>query len=148
MFKVIRLIELEEGWREKPYYCSEGYPTVGYGFKIADKDAPLPEFSLPKTAGDAWLMHNLNELVDHLSKYQWFNKLNDARKAIILSMAYQMGVSGVLKFKNMIKFIEQDDYRNAALEMLDSRWAKQTPQRADRHQLQMQSGGWIEYYNQ
>lgn len=148
MFKVIRLIELEEGWRDKPYYCSEGYPTVGYGFKIADKDAPLPKFCLPKSAGDAWLMHNLNDLVDHLSKYQWFNKLNDARKAIILSMAYQMGISGVLKFKNMIKAIEQDDYRNAALEMLDSRWAKQTPQRADRHQLQMQSGGWIEYYNQ
>lgn len=147
MFKVIRLIELEEGWREKPYRCSEGYPTVGYGFKLGSKECTLPEFTLPKTAGDAWLMHNLNELTDHLSKYQWYNKLNDARKAIILSMAYQMGVSGVLKFKNMIKSIEQDDYRNAALEMLDSRWAKQTPQRADRHQLQMQSGAWIEYYD-
>ena len=41
-----------------------------------------------------------------------------------------MGVSGFSKFKNAIKHLENKDFENAAIEMLDSRWAKQTPNRA------------------
>lgn len=147
MEKLIKLIELEEGWRSEPYYCSENYPTVGYGFKLADKGAPLPKFSLPKVAGDAWLKDNLSVLDAQFSKFAWYTKLKEERKAIVLSMAYQMGYAGVLKFKKMIKAIEQDDFITASNEMLDSRWARQTPKRANRHAMQLQGGYWHQYYS-
>jgi lysozyme len=48
-------------------------------------------------------------------------------------MVFQLGETGVSKFKNMWKALEQDPpaYSVAASEMLDSRWAKQTPNRAN-----------------
>ena len=45
-------------------------------------------------------------------------------------MIFQMGFTGVSKFKNMIKALQNHDYKQASIEMLDSRWAKQTPNRA------------------
>jgi lysozyme len=132
------IIELEEGWRDKPYYCSEGYPTVGYGFKIGEQFAPLPEFTLPRPAGDAWLSCNIRTLRKALGNR--VELLNDARQAIILSMCYQLGVEGCFKFKKMWRAIENDDYEAAAKEMLDSKWAKQTPSRAARHEQVMRTG--------
>ena len=48
-------------------------------------------------------------------------------------MVFQLGKSGVSKFRNMWKALQQDppDYKEAAVQMLDSRWAKQTPNRAN-----------------
>lgn len=40
---IIQLIQIEEGYREKAYYCSEGYPTIGTGHKIGPKGAPLEQ---------------------------------------------------------------------------------------------------------
>jgi lysozyme len=46
-------------------------------------------------------------------------------------MVFQLGVGGVSKFKAMWKALEENDYTTASIEMLDSRWAKQTPTRAE-----------------
>lgn len=132
------IIEQEEGWRPEPYYDHLGYPTVGYGFRLGKKNAPLPEFILPKKAGEAWMQavidHIRSELAEELS---W---LNEARQAIIISMAYQMGVKGVLMFQDMWAAIRKGDWNQAAEDMLDSRWAKQTPARAHRHATVMAHG--------
>ena len=61
-----------------------------------------------------------------------FNDLPSDVKEIILEMTYQLGVTGVLKFKKMWKALEQNDYEEASAQMLDSLWAKQTPARAIR----------------
>lgn len=146
MSKLINLILIEEGFRFEPYYCSEGYPTVGYGFKIGEKGAQLPSFTLPKDAANAWLEYLLDEISFDLSQFEWYANLNDARKAIIISMCYQIGFAGAMQFKNMIKAIEQEDYKTAALEMLDSKWARQTSSRAKRHSDQFSAGEWLTYY--
>jgi lysozyme len=58
--------------------------------------------------------------------------LDSLAKEIIIEMVFQLGETGVSKFKNMIKALEDGpDYQTAAIEMLDSKWAKQTPQRAE-----------------
>ena len=147
MEKLVKLIEVEEGWNPKPYYCSEDYPTVGFGFKIGNKGDDLPCFVLPKAAGDAWLLEILKGLEGQLVERPWYDCMNSARKAIIMSMMYQMGYNGVMKFKNMIKALEDKDYIKASNEMLDSKWAKQTPSRAHRHAIQLQGGSWHHYYN-
>ena len=57
--------------------------------------------------------------------------LDSLAKEIIIEMVFQLGETGVSKFKNMLKALKEGpDYQTAAIEMLDSRWAKQTPNRA------------------
>ena len=138
MMSIREIIETEEGWRDWPYYCSEGYPTVGYGFKIGDRGDPLPTFKLPRAAGDAWLQCLVSELRMQLGNQ--ISGLNEARQAIIISMAFQMGVTGIMGFKNMWAAIERKDWAGATDQMLDSRWARQTPARAHRHAIVMQTG--------
>jgi lysozyme len=139
-----RIIAVEEGWRGRPYYCSENFPTVGFGFRIGDKGAPLPNFRLPLAAGEVWLDELIKELLHnagHLTA-----GLNPVREAVMLSMAYQMGVTGLLGFKNMQSAIDRRAYWEAADHMLDSRWAKQTPARAERHAEMMRTGKLLDYY--
>jgi lysozyme len=61
-----------------------------------------------------------------------WDKLKKSAKLGLLEMSYQLGVSGVMKFKNTIKCLKSGDYENAYREALDSTWAKQTPSRAER----------------
>ena len=134
------ILEVEEGWREKPYLCSEGYPTVGYGFKIGPKGADIRnyQFTLPRKAGESWLDEYIQDLRFEL--HRRLSGLNEARQAIILSMCYQMGIEGCLAFRKMWAAIEDRNFQAAAVEMMDSRWAKQTPNRARRHRDVMSSG--------
>lgn len=158
---IFDLFEKEEGWRDRPYYCSEGYPTVGFGFKIGPKGAPLAHytFTLPRTAGEVWLRCYLDTMCEQITKFTAVNAAlkamaargtgslyADPRCAVLLSMCYQMGVDGVDAFRNTLRFMEQGDYTKAAVNMLASKWAKQTPDRAQRHAKQMQTGQWAPEY--
>ena len=152
MADIISLIDYEEGWRDKPYLCSEGYPTAGYGFKLGPKGAPLSmyQFRLPKAAGAAWLGCLITELTEELESHPRigpaYRACDDCRRAILISMAYQMGIDGLAKWVNTLSAIERRDWGMAASAMLNSLWAKQTPQRAKRHAEQMRSGAWCPLY--
>lgn len=130
-----QLLEIEEGYREKPYYCSMGYPTIGIGTKIGTKGAPLEQycFSVSKRVAYAMLNDELASIRSKLVSYRWYTELNTDRQVVIKSMAYQLGIPGLFKFKNMIKALEVKDYDLASIEALDSLWSKQTPARAQRH---------------
>jgi len=149
---IIDLIHFEEGWRSKPYICTEGYPTCGYGFKIGPKgaDIKLYQLSLPIEAGAAWLSSLLEqkraEMMMDAGISAAMVSCDTARQAVLLSMAYQIGVVGLSGFKNTLKMIAEKRWDEASAGMLDSRWAKQTPVRAKRHALQMQTGVWDKEY--
>ena len=72
----------------------------------------------------------------------WYSRLDDARKAVLLGMAFQMGLSGLMGFRNTLAMVERGDYAGAAGGMLNSLWAKQTPERAQRMAKQMRTGEW------
>lgn len=55
-------------------------------------------------------------------------------------MAYNLGISGLLKFKKMLKTLEEENYPKAAKEMLDSLWAIQVGKRADHLAYLMRHG--------
>ena len=57
-------------------------------------------------------------------------------------MAFQLGIDGLLKFKNTLNLIEAGDYETASKEMLNSLWAKQTPERAKRLSEQIRTCQW------
>lgn len=134
-------IQKEEGWVATPYYCTEGYPTVGFGFKIGNKGDPLPKFRLPKEAGVAWLRSLIAQIDNDLhTTFPWYAKLSDTRKIVLCSMVYQMGLDGFKKFTMTIHYISISDFDKAAKQMLSSKWATQTPERAKRHANKMQIG--------
>jgi lysozyme len=72
----------------------------------------------------------------------WMPRLSEPRQAVLIGMAFQMGIGGLLKFKRTLGSVEDGQYGEAAKEMLDSTWAKQTPARAHRMALQMETGEW------
>jgi len=136
---VEKILMQEEGYRNEPYLCSEGYVTIGFGTKLhKSKGMNTEDFPIKinLVIAEEWLKEDVSKITTVLgksSKANIFAKLNNDRRAIIISMAYQMGVSGVLKFNNMWKALEKEDYIAARSEALDSLWARQTPQRAMRH---------------
>jgi len=158
---IFDLLTTEEGWREKPYIDSEGFPSVGFGFLIGPKGAPLSHytFKVPRTAGEVWMRELLNETIHdmqytpgigaalaYLAKIAGGSMMQDARCSVLISMAYQMGVTGLAGFKNTLAYIANGDFENAAKNMLASKWAKQTPDRAKRHAEQMRTGHWAPEY--
>lgn len=89
----------------------------------------------------------LNNDIDRKSaeldkRLPWWRKLDEPRQGVLLNMAFQMGVDGLLAFVHTLKLIEAGKYKNAAVAMLQSKWAKQTPLRAQRLARQMETGAW------
>lgn len=143
-----KIIKIEENYKARPYYCTAGIPTIGYGKVIGKKGEPLPNITANRAEEDLFVKEKIRELSYALmSRYSvaW-NKCNQARQAILISMAYQLGLTGVSQFQKMWMALSNGDFSLAAKEMLNSKWAKQTPNRAKRHVEQMERGEIIRYY--
>ena len=152
MSDIIKLLNYEEGFSNKPYYCSAGYPTIANGIRIGPKGAPLSQyqFTVSKALAAVWLAEKIKETLDDMDNYAniraAMDACNDARKSILISMAYQMGAEGLAKFINTLKAVTEKRWSDAAAGMLNSAWAKQTPNRAKRHAQQMLTGEWSPEY--
>ena len=121
---LIESIKESEGFRSKVYRCTEGYDTIGYGFAI--KDLELDEDICHQI-----LVKKLDDLIDNANdKFPFLLEIPDEKADIVYEMIYQLGLNGVSKFKLMLKALEKQDFEKASAEMLDSLWAKQTPNRA------------------
>lgn len=151
MSKLIQILEFEEGYKEKPYIDSEGFPTVAGGIKIGPKGAALSNytFTVPKEVGRVWQQNLVDKKTADMMKYPNIKaalaKCNEARADILYSMAYQNGVIGLSGYKKALAAIANGDFNTGAAEMLDSLWAKQTPNRANRHAAVMRSGTYDAY---
>ena len=119
-------IKKEEGYRLEVYIDTEGFPTGGYGNKIIDGE----KIPTTKEGWEELFEKDFSRACEGAMNICGDWNIKDEAKAIIIHMVYQMGVGGVLKFKNMWKALEVFDYETAAVEMLNSRWAVQTPGRA------------------
>ena len=86
------------------------------------------------------LLSDIAEVEERLVRAGFLSGLNDARKAVLINMAFQLGFNGLSKFRNMLAAVQSEQYVLAASEMLDSLWAKQTPNRAKELSEQMLTG--------
>ena len=117
-------IKHHEGFRSRSYRCTENVLTIGYGFAIKDLE-------LDEDIAEMILMRKLDSLMNRIQKtFNWWRSAEDEVKNVVVEMSYQLGVSGFSMFRKTISHLENKRYGKASAEMLDSRWAKQTPNRA------------------
>jgi lysozyme len=130
----------EEGAESCAYQDSLGYWTIGVGRLIDSRKGG----GLSNEEIDMLLDNDIKRNYEAVLKaLPWIKKLSDQRQAVLIEMAFQMGVSGLLQFKRTLGSIEDGQYGEAAVEMLDSLWAQQTPERAKRLAKQMLTGEWV-----
>jgi len=126
----LKFILEEEGFRSKPYLDSLGIQTIGHGLTY-----------ITESESEHIVQNRIYEIIKQLEyDYNWFKGLSENRKTVIISMVYQLGLNGFSKFKKMIKAIENNDFSTAKKEGLDSLWAKQTPQRANKQMDMLEIG--------
>jgi lysozyme len=137
---ITRLLRGEEGEVLTEYKDHLGYSTIGVGRLIdARKGGGITAEESAYLLGND-IQKKLSELE---RKLPWVKELDEARRGVLLSMAFQMGTDGLLGFKNTLEMVRTGRYTDAAKGMLNSLWAKQTPQRAKRHSEQMRTGKWV-----
>ena len=136
------IVKFEEGFRSHPYLCSAGYVTIGYGTKLHNHKGLDPKhfcLALSKKTAELLLTNTLvqfDNLLENGSLKDIYLEQPAEVKAILISMAYQMGYQGLTKFHNMWNSLDVKDYEMAADEMLDSKWAREdSPARALRHSI-------------
>ncbi len=116
-------LKQSEGYKSTVYKCTQGFDTIGYGFAIKD-------LILSEEISTMILIERLEYFIERLSGHDFYISSPDDVRDVLVEMAYQMGISGLLKFKRTLQYISEKNYEMASVEMLDSLWAKQTPNRA------------------
>jgi lysozyme len=129
----------DEGTESCAYQDSLGYWTIGVGRLIdARKGGGLSNDEI-----DYLLDNDIKaKTAEVLRALPWAARLSEARRAVLVNMAFQMGTKGLLAFHRTLGSVEDGQYGDAAVEMLNSTWAKQTPARAMRLATQMETDKW------
>ena len=129
-----------EGYRSKVYLDSLNKRTVGVGHLCVEDFWEDGKEYEEKFLMDI-LQKDLQSAIDQGEDKCKDLKISDDAKFIIIEMIFQLGGNGVSKFRNMWKALQKDppDYEEASVQMLDSRWAKQTPNRAKEMALHMRN---------
>lgn len=118
------MVMRHEGFRDRPYRDSMGYITVGYGHCLDFR--PVSE-----RAAQVILDDDLDWFIDALERsVPVFPTLDPVRQAALVDMAFNLGLVGIMKFRQMWKAIVAGDWERASAEVLASRWPSQVGQRA------------------
>jgi len=134
--KLFEMIKDQEGFVGVPYQDSYGNLTVGYGWNIRSR--PLSQDQAAYICAS-----QLRDTDAELAKtIPYYAKLDDVRKSVIVDMAFQMGVKGVLLFVNMWQSIKMTDWNTAASDMLNSQWGREFKSRANVLAKMMKTGEW------
>jgi len=126
----------EEGLKYEIYRCSEGFPTAGIGHLITEWDEEY--YSLPigaevsKEQVDKWFEADLYVAMNDMEKFCEGMEVDENVKECVTQMAFQLGLPRLNGFKNFKQALKDGDIAKAQAEMKDSRWYKQTTNRAER----------------
>lgn len=129
----------DEGFVSSAYEDSLGYLTIGIGRLIDERR----NGGISLEEAYVLLRNDLDQIHAALADYlPWIDSLDPVRYAVFVNMSFQMGVGGLLTFKNTLSAAEQHDWQGTHDGMLDSLWATQTPNRAHRLATQIITGEW------
>ena len=132
MERLLKSVKEHEGYRNKVYLDTLGKRTVGVGHLCVEDfwedDKEYEEDFLMDI-----LKKDLQEAIRgarSLMEEHDCTDIDEQAEELLIEMVFQLGMTGVSKFRNMWKALAEKNYIGASYEMLDSRWAKQTPNRA------------------
>lgn len=125
-----------EGLSFMPYQCPEGYLTIGYGHNLEANGISLE-------AAELLLKQDIEIALKQVKNaFIWCPQLDEARMSVLVDMCFNMGITRLCGFKKMLSALEAGDYKTAAKEMLDSKWARQVKGRAVQLSKIMETGEW------
>jgi len=139
-------IKIFEGYSEKPYKCTAGKWTIGYGYNYDDRGFPSDILNkillrgFDRAMAEELLARDVASAVASAEGFPFFDNLNGARQAVIVDMIYQLGLDGFRNFKRMIMALNSEDYERAAAEMMHSKWFSQSGRRSVINVAQMKIG--------
>jgi lysozyme len=140
--KLIAELRRDEGVRYSPYNDTKGIPTVGVGHNLNAK--PLPagwKYPLNDMQINSLLDDDLEDVFHDLDRnLPWWTDLNDVRQRALANMAFNLGITKLLGFRNTLVAMRQGKYDAAADGMLASAWATQVKGRATRLADMMRRG--------
>jgi lysozyme len=149
MDQLIAQLKRHEGFKEHVYRCSAGKLTIGYGYNLDANPLELSSveinfarmYGMAEQEAERLLTRMVGRCIGQLdTALPWIDNLGDARENVLINMAYNMGIVGLLKFTKTLALIKSGDYPKAADAMLKSRWAAQVGRRAVELAEQMRSG--------
>lgn len=108
----------------KPYRDTQGLLTIGIG-RCIDRIGISEDEALYLFQND-----KARVIASCRKEFDWFDKLDDIRKMVVIDMAFNLGLDGFKEFQKTLYYIRAGLYENAAIEMLDSKWAQQVRGRA------------------
>ncbi len=147
----VNILEKDEGFSSTTYYDTKQIPTYGHGFVCGKQYADLPNISITLSESLKRL-HGLCEvnektMLGNPDLFAAYKNCNEVQRATLLSMAHQLGIYGVLKFKGMLAALYRSDFYKASEECLDSLAArKDAPARFKRNASMLLTGNLHDYY--
>jgi len=106
------------------YKDTKGIDTIGVGRNLVNRGISTDEAMIMLDNDIQYFTNQLKTVIP------WFDSKPDKVKTVLIDMAFNLGITGLLNFKNTLHFIEIGDYKSAAVAMLESQWAKQVGTRA------------------
>lgn len=136
--RLLARIKRAEGFRTYPYQCPAGKLSIGYGRNLED-------VGITRQEAEYLLRNDVQKAMDGVQrKISWFETLDDVRQAVLVEMAYNCGLGGLLTFKKMLTALGAHRYEEAAAEALDSKWARQVGRRATELAKMLRTGEWVD----
>lgn len=131
---LINDLKRDEGFRKYPYKDTAGLLTVGYGRN-------LEEVGISEEEAEILLKNDASIAIAECHKlFPAFMLYDSARQDALANMMFNLGYSKLSKFKKMIEAIKHADWGTASYEALNSKWAKQVGERAERIAKLIKSG--------
>ena len=124
-------IKKHEGFSAKVYLDSLGKGTIGYGHLLTEDDDFEEGIIYDKDILETLFDKDFIKAKQGMEELVGTQALPMLVKGVIIEMVFQLGKTGVSKFKNMFAALKEYDYTRAAVEMLNSAWYRQTPGRCE-----------------
>jgi len=152
--ELIKQIAHHEGVVLKVYKDSLGIDTIGIGRNLEHRGIEDLELAhIEKTMSEIYengiteqdayfLAHRDIEIVEKelLASRPVVEELDNIRQRVLVDMAFNMGIPRLNRFYRMWSAINELDFKSAAIEMLDSLWARQVKSRSDTLAYAMKHG--------
>ena len=129
-------LKIDEGVKYEIYNDHLGYATFGIGHLVVEGDEehgkPIGTPVSEERVNSVFDSDVATYVTEAKKVFPNLDTLPGEAQEVIVNMCFNMGAPRLSKFKKFIGGVNAGDWNTAAVEMMDSRWAKQVGVRADR----------------